>query len=210
MRGTGRTKLFKQLKSLLPEQFGDQTFAFFEDPLGELPHPLLWAHEEKNLDPISRLLKLWATLNDFNIKRLLPGLNSHDVVVTDGYGLNALLYATACVGSNVEDDEATTRMHHHLVRARVLEQGIHPPEYFITMANSESQVGWLQSNMAALTLTVDECLTFIKKEERIIHDYFSPSTGQSGHMLESSLSIDEMTQLVVNTIHNRLNQSQAA
>ncbi len=202
MRGSGRTRLFKRLESALPGIFRDHTFAFFEDPFGALPHPLLWAHQERELEPTSRLIDCWKMLNEFNMKRLLPALRAHDVVVVDGYGLNGVLYATAVIGENREDDEAAISMHHGLVRLRVLEQGISPPEYFITRSDIDAMTDYLQREMP--DLSVEKCHAFIRKEERIITDYFKPETGQVGVIFEPYRFLDEIFNSVVDMIGERL------
>lgn len=208
MRGSGRTKLFKQLGPLLPDVFGNQTFAFFEDPFGGLPHPLLWATEECGRDPVSRLFSLWSVLNEFNIKHLRPALASNDVVLVDGYGLNALLYSTACAGGSREDDENAIQMHHEIVRARVIKQGIPPPEYFITLGGHNSLVDYLQENVPGIDIA--ECYAFIRKEERVIRDYFRPETGQRGQIFDHSLSIDDMAEDVILAIRQHLDQKRQA
>lgn len=203
MRGTGRTKLFKQLKSVLPDHFRDQTFAFFEDPFGELPHPLLWAREEHALDPVSRLFDCWKHLNEFNMKQLRPALANFDVVLVDGYGLNALLYATACAGDNEEADDDAMEMHHHIVAGRVIKQGISPPEYLITRADCDTMTKYLKETVS--DLSIEQCHAFIRKEEAIIDQYFRPGTGQTGHMLDASLTVDEMCNIAIVTIASRMN-----
>lgn len=208
MRGSGRTRLFKQLKSVLPGFFGDQTFAFFEDPFGGLPHPLLWAEEERERGPVSRLFQLWGILDDFNVKKLRPALSSHNIVIVDGYGLNALLYATAYVDGNLEDDESASLMHHQIVKGRVIGQSIPPPEYFITVAECESQVKYLKHTVPRIG--EDQCREFIRKEERMIRDYFRPETGQYGELLGATLSIEEMMSKVVLSISQHLNQKRQA
>lgn len=203
MRGTGRTKLFKQLKSLLPDVFQDQTFAFFDDPFGELPHPLLWAREDHDLDPVTRLFDCWKHLNEFNMKLLRPALETYDVVVTDGYGLNALLYATAYDGDNHQSDEDAIEMHHHIVAGRVIKQGIQPPEYLITRGDCDTLTSYLQRTVP--DLSVEQCHAFIKKEEAIIDAYFQPDTGQKGQQLDASMSHDEMCDIALTMVSSRIN-----
>lgn len=207
MRGSGRSRLFRKLESALPVTFRDHTFAFFEDPFGDLPHPLLWAREESELDPTSRLFKCWVPLNEFN-KKLRPALEEFDVVIVDGYGLNAVLYATAFTGDNKEDDDSATRMHHHFVKARILEQGISPPEYFITRGD----VGELSAYLGKVVpdITAEQCRAFILKEERIIQEYFAPGTGQRGHILEPACSFESMVENVVAVIGRRLASARVA
>ncbi len=207
MRGSGRSRLFRKLESALPAILRDHTFAFFEDPFGNLPHPLLWVREEAELDPTSRLFKCWVALNEFN-KKLRPALDEFDVVVVDGYGLNAVLYATAFVGDNKEDDDSATRMHHHLVKARILEQGISPPEYFITRADAGEMSTYLREVVPGIS--VEQCRAFIQKEERIIREYFGPGTGQNGHILESSCSFESAVEDVVAVIGRRLASASVA
>lgn len=203
IRGSGRTRLFKELGSLLPAQFGDQTFAFFEDPFDGLPHPLLWDADTAKRDPTTHLFECWAVLNEFNVTRLLTALAMNDVVVVDGYGLNALLYATA--GTTCPQlDEATTRVHHAIVDARVLSQGIKPPQYFVTQADPTPMTAYLQGLKPGLTKT--QCHAFLTKEACIIDKYFGESTGQKGVMLPHTLSIREMAEIVANTIEPHIEE----
>lgn len=202
IRGSGRTTLFKELESLLPARFGgDQTFAFFEDPFGQLPHPLLWDAETAKLDPTTHLFKCWAVLNEFNVKRLRPALDTYDVVVVDGYGLNALLYATACIACNRVDDTSVAQMHHQIVHGRVISQGIQPPQYFVTQADPELMTEYLQRLKPALTK--EQCLAFLKKEARIIEEYFD-GTGQQGTLLPPEHTIEEMTKIVASMIESHI------
>lgn len=202
MRGTGRTTLFKQLKRVLPDLYRNQTFAFFEDPFSGLSHPLLWADEERERGPVSRLFQLWGILDEFNVKKLRPALKAHDVVIVDGYGLNALLYATAYVDGSQEDDESTDLMHHQIVKGRVIGQRIPPPKYFITVAECESHMKYLQATVPGLN--TQECREFIRKEDRIIREYFRPETGQCGDLLDASLSFEEMVNRVISSIDQNL------
>lgn len=207
MRGSGRTGLFKELKSVLPKMFGDHKFAFFEDPLRGLPHPLLWAHEERKLHPTTHIFNCWALLNEFNVSQLIPAMASHDFIIVDGYGLNAVLHATAYVGDNIEDDEAAAEMHHLIVRARVLAQGINPPSYFITLGNHQSLVGYLMKTVKRITDA--ECEAFINKEERIIRSYFLPETGQTGHLFDPHTSQDKMCEFVTHAVRQRIDAKRA-
>lgn len=207
MRGSGRTRLFRRLEFALSDRFRDHTFAFFEDPFGALQHPLLWARQESERDPTTRLFDCWSRLNEFN-RRLRPALESHDVVVVDGYGLNAVLYATAYTGDNFEDDAAAIRMHHLLVKARILEQGISPPEYFITRGDIGVMTRYLQQTVPGLS--VGQCHAFIQKEERIMADYFRPETKQVGTIFEPELSPDDVFKAVINRIDTRLAEKRLA
>ena len=201
MRGTGRTKLFKELKSVLPIKFRGHKFAFFDDPFGGLSHPLLWAAEERELHPVSRLFKLWTPLNEFNVKKLRPELRVKDVVVVDGYGLNALLYATAYVGDKKHADNEAVEMHHPIVGARVIKQKIPVPEYFVTMNGEQEQIRYLQETIR--DISVPECAEFIRKEEKIIRDYFHPDTGQKGNFFDASRPTDEMVEQIESIIGHR-------
>lgn len=189
---------------MLPYTFGDHKFAFFEDPFGSLPHPLLWAREERELHPTSRLFKCWTPLNEFSVTKLVPAMADHDFVFVDGYGLNAVLYATACVGDNLEDDESSAQMHHLIVKARVIGQGINPPPYFITMGKRSALIDYLTK--AVPGITVSQCEAFIDKEERIIRDYFQPGTGQTGHFFSPDSSVVDMRDFVIRQVEERIRQ----
>ncbi len=204
MRGSGRTRLFNELKSVLPRKFGDHKFAFFEDPLGGLPHPLLWASEERRLHPTSRLFKCWAPLNEFNVRQLKPAMADHDFVFVDGYGLNAVLHATAYVGDNLEDDEASAQMHHLIVNVRVIGQGINPPPYFVTMGDRSTLIDYLTKTVSGITPA--QCEAFIDKEERIIKKYFEPDTGQTGHFFAPNTSTSDMRDFIVRQVEERINE----
>lgn len=207
MRGSGRTRLFKELKSVLPTTFGDHKFAFFEDPLGGLPHPLLWASEERRLHPTTRVFKCWAPLNEFNVTRLLPGMADHDFVFVDGYGLNAVLHATAYVGDNIEDDEASAKMHHLIVGARVIGQGIMPPLYFVTLGHRPSLVEYLMKTVPGITAA--QCEAFIDKEERIIRNYFAEETGQKGFLFTPDTPLSKVCDFVSAKVEERINAQRA-
>jgi len=204
MRGSGRTRLFKELKSVLPQTFGDHKFAFFDDPLGGLPHPLLWASDERGLHPTTRVFKCWAPLNEFNIMKLKPAMSEHDFIFVDGYGLNAVLYATAYVGDNLEDDEASAAMHHLIVGARVIAQGIKPPPYFVTLGNRSLLVDYLTKMVPGISAL--QCEAFIEKEVRIIQSYFGPETGQTGHLFDPDMSLDMMCEFIIIKIQERIEE----
>lgn len=206
MRGSGRTRLFKELKSVLPQTFGDHKFAFFEDPLGGLSHPLLWAHDERRLHPTTRVFKCWASLNEFNVTQLKPAMTAHDFVFVDGYGLNAVLHATAYVGDNLEDDEEAAQMHHLIVGARVIGQGIQPPPYFVTLGDISALVGYLTKMIPGIT--VAQCEAFIAKEESIIRKYFGPNTGQTGHFFPANTPLHDMCEHIRGRVAERIRENQ--
>lgn len=141
-------------------------------------------------------------LNEFTVKQLLPALITYDVVVVDGYGLNALLYATA--GTTCDKlDAAATKMHHAVVEARVLAQGIHPPLYPVTQAAPGPMTEYLQGVKPGLT--EEQCLAFLDKEARIIEGYFD-GTGQQGFLLPPELSVEEMGTIVAKEIEPHIDQ----
>ena len=203
IRGSGRTRVYEELESLLPARFGgDQTFAFFKDPFGRLPHPLLWEPAVAAPDPATSLFDCWKVLNEFTVKQLRPALAAHDVVVVDGYGLNALLYATACISCNRMDADAS-HMHHKIVEGRVLAQGIHPPLYFVTQADPGLMTRYLKGLKSGLT--EEQCHAFLNKETRIITEYFN-GTGQKGTLLSHELSIGDMAKIVSNEIEMHIEE----
>jgi len=195
--------VFNNCKERFTERFPRVHAAFLNDPFRDLPHPLLWAAGERDADPVSRLFKCWAYLNDFNMKVLRPALRTHDIVVTDGYGLNAVLYATACDPSNGSDTEVLS-MHHSIVAARVRNQGIEPPEYFVTYAPPHIMVPYLKKNVSG-DLSDDACVEFIKKEEKIIEDYFVEGSGQKPRIqLDASMTTERMTETALSIMADRL------
>ena len=192
---------------MLPHTFGDHKFAFFEDPLGGLPHPLLWASDERGLHPTTRLFKCWAPLNEFSITKLKPAMAEHDFIFVDGYGLNAVLYATAYVGDNLQDDEASAAMHHLIVGARVVAQGINPPPYFVTLGNRIELIDYLTK--AVPRISTVQCEEFIEKELRIIKTYFGPETGQTGHLFDPNMTVEMMCEFVTSRVRERIQERES-
>lgn len=208
MRGSGRTRVFNNCKERFAERFPRVRALFLNDPFKELPHPLLWAAGERDLHPVSRLFKCWSPLNDFNLKYLRPALEEYDLVATDGYGLNAVLYSTACDECEDTDDEVIS-MHHSIVAARVREQGIEPPEYLVTYAGPHILIPYLKKNVSD-DLTDEACLAFIKKEEKIIRDYFDLGSGQKTPiLLDASMTTDAMTEMALSIMESRLAERRA-
>src|SRR3989344_4664501 len=199
-RLTLRTKLYAQLKTLLPEHFPGLRFEFLGNPFNRLPFPLLESPED-NEPATTKLFDCWTKLDRFCHRRLRPLLLTNSVIITHGFGLDALLYATACVGCDAENDEAV-RLHKGLVRLRLLEQDVEPPEYFITRANVRTLDARMLEAMPELgNMSQAARLRFIRYEETVIEKYFEPANKQKKpHFIEADQSVEDMVQQVVSII----------
>jgi hypothetical protein len=206
MRGTGRSNVFKGLQRRLPELLPDKRIAFYPGPFANLEHPLIWAGKLRQEDPVTRLIRLWADLNEFNVGTLGPALKGNDIVITEGYGLNAVLFATACVDCD-EADAEVARVHHDLVKSRILAKDISPPLYIITKADVPTVSRYLQG----VTPGLDELRrqAFIKKEAKIIENYFRPGTGQTCVSLDARLTHEEMTDAALQFVIERASRNGA-
>lgn len=211
LRGIGRTRLYKQCESDLRKRLPHLTFAFLGNPLGELPIPLL-AGLDHQLHPTTVLLDCWKHLNQFCIDRLRPALVAGEIAVMDGFGVNALLHATACNDRGTEAEEETIRFHHQLVAARVGAQKIDPPQYYIATASpATAEECLLHTTPPARNLTVAARRAFIAHELRIIEDYFRPGNNQYGEFLDmDSCSREEAFERIVAHIAMSTEDIQAA
>lgn len=204
-RGTRKTTARKKLERLLPERFPGYTFAFLGNPFTELPFPLLLKERDRVAHATTRLLWCWTRLNQFSIDHLRPALDAGHVVLTDGFGLDALLFAASCVDCTVESLEAE-KFHHQIVMARIKAQNIVPPEYFITQADVETVDAWMveyQPELEQLDATARRA--FIVRQQETIRRYFLPEYGQrTPHYLDASISVDDMVEGMVEVIGSRL------
>lgn len=206
-RYTWRTELYEKLRLLLPETFPDQTFAFLGNPFPKLSFPLLWDEEEKKLDPTSRLFLRWSEMNEFCSKKLVPAIKKHQIVVSDGFGINALLHATAC-STCVDQNRGAFEFHDEMVASRLRKQKIPAPRYIITQADIDSvDRNMLKVHPQMESTPREERVAFIQYEERTILEYFENIGHQEDPFFLSSESLDDMTEEAIayieDCIHTR-------
>lgn len=175
-RCTGRTTLYQNLEKRAPETFPKERFAFIGNPFESLPHPLTWQAGEQALDPTTRLLRHWTELNEFCCKKLVPALEQATVIISDGFGLDALLYAIA--GVDEHGYEATTRLHHQLVAARLKAQDIRPPVYLLVEATDDCIANWVEGSELG-RFSMEAVRSYVQNEQRAIDSYFDPQHGQN-------------------------------
>lgn len=202
LRGTGRTPLYRTLEIMLPkiEHLREYDFEFIGNPFERLPHPLLWESTHKR-HGLSRLFECWGMLNDFAVDRWLPAVKAGKIPIMDSCGLDAVLYATACIGCNCEDN-AVLGWHHTLVRDRLVLQGLQPPYYLLTSAPEDVIVEYLVKQINH-GLTREQAKLFIEKELVMIHDYFfGDGSGQKKpfEFGPDSGSPDDMTKKAISFI----------
>jgi hypothetical protein len=190
---------------LLPERFPGQTFAFLGNPFRGLPFPLLLSERDREAHATTRLLWCWTRLNEFSVARLRPALAAGHVVLTDGFGLDALMYAAFNFDREAENREASV-LHHGLVQARIKAQGISPPEYFIMQADASLVDAWMMEYMPELTdLDPSIRAKFIVQQQSTIEEYFRPENGQRDMLnLDASFSLEEVCEKMVAAIGKRL------
>ncbi|MBI2030457.1 hypothetical protein HYT05_02440 [Candidatus Kaiserbacteria bacterium] len=193
-RYTLRTELYEKLRLLLPKEFPDQTFAFLGNPFPNLSVPLLWDEDERSWDPTSRLFRRWAEMNEFCSKKLVPAIRAGHVAISDGFGINALLHATAC-STCVIQNQGAFDFHNEMVGSRLRKQKLPAPRYIITQANEESvDKGMVLVNPRTGNIPREERLAFIQYEERTIRRYFEEIDHQQDPCWLSSESLDEMAE----------------
>jgi hypothetical protein len=198
--------LYEKLEVLLPSRFPNQKFIFLGNPFTpNLPFPLLWKIQERSLHSTTRLINCWSKLNEFTVKKLRPALEASSVVVTDGFGLDALLYATACVDCPTEVSEAF-RLHSEFVSARLAAQEIAAPHYFITCADVRTVDEYMRVKLPRLERVHSAVRrNFIAREERMIRDYFRDVKHQKPpNFVIASLAIEEMVEEVTRVIGTHL------
>lgn len=209
-RNTRRTALVHELKKTLPSLYPDQTFTFLPSPFKSLPFPLLWNTRERDKQPVTRLLSRWSELDDYCFKKLRPALEEArregHIVINDGFGLDALLYATALCESQEYVEEAFG-FHSSLVSARIVEQHLPAPEYFITRADVESVDRVMREKKPQLNdIDPSERRRFIFDEEQRIAKYFGGSVShqKEAHYLDAWLTVQEMAGEVAKVIGRQL------
>ncbi len=204
-RHTRRTELYDRLKYLLPAKFPGKKFEFLGNPFGRLPFPLAWNERECKQDATTRLLECWTKLNEFCCSELRPLLKTDSAILAHGFGIDALLYATACIGSETQNDEAF-RLHDGLVKLRLKEQGIGAPTYFITRADVTTLDARIVHAMPKLSgIARKKRHHFIRYEEKVLEQYFRRITNQNEpHFINAESPLREMAEEIVVTIGKRL------
>jgi len=211
--GTARaSELFHKLKQTLPDRLPDRNVVFVDNPFRGWPHPLVWAEDERSLEPSSRLLKCWTALNEVVCKKVRPALDSRSLVVTNRFGLDALLYATALEGCADGNCEAE-RVHHALVKLRIIEQKLPPPIYLIPRVENHVAIkeDWLRQSPALSSVEPAELCRYLDHEEATIARYFDPRLGQNRPVfLEASLKLDQLCEAAIDAVKSTLRQRAAA
>lgn len=201
-----RTKsVYSRLEELLPSAFPELKIAFLGCPFAmngkrKFPLPLLWSAEERDMHPTTRLFSCWKRLNEFAVGTLRPALQKYDIVVVERLGLDAQLYSTARTDSAVAIDE-TERVHHALVKMRIVEQGISPPRYFIPIADERDAARLVESFPKLRGFDPRLLQSFMRHEKDALARYFDPSHGQRKPVyLPISMSVDEMVEEIITFI----------
>jgi hypothetical protein len=209
LRGTGRTSLYKKLELVLPtdESFRGYDFAFLGNPFGHLPHPILWDGNHMEFG-LSRLFQCWGMLNEFTEKKWIPAIKAGQIAVMDSCGLDAVLYATACVDCTCDDAEVLS-WHKRFVAERLNKQGVSPPQYLITRGDIKQVVRFIRRQVPKLSGT--DVRAFVEKELQIIRGYFNTGSGQhTPHYLTPTLSGDEQLREALDIIRRRILQESCA
>lgn len=208
--GTARTsRLYHRLKD---ELRGNPRFVFIDNPFRGNPHPLMWDAEERALNPSTRLLKSWATLNEVVCSQLRPALERGSVVITHRFGLDALLYAIANAEQGDDNFEAE-RVHHALVQLRIVQQKVKPPIYLIPRVEDLKSVkaDWLEHSPALRGIDPKMLCDFLKREEQARARYFDPRHGQNKPIyLEASDPLDVLCRKAIQAIETTLAARAAA
>lgn len=177
LRSTGRSTLYENLKKELPDALPDHDFAFIGNPFGALPHPLFMEERDRQLHPTTRLLKLWVVMNQFCVEHLVPAIDEGKVIVSDGFGLDAFLYAIS--GVEGEAFEQVARLHHSLVDVLLRERKLKPPHYLLVHASEQCVMNWATGS-SELMASVNRLRLkkHIQHEEMAIRHYFQPGHHQ--------------------------------
>ncbi len=195
LRFSGRTELYQQLELVLPkdESLRECEFAFLGNPFGHLRHPLQWVREGHKKHGLSRLFECWGMLNEFTEELWMPALKTGKIPVMDGCGLDAVLYATACIECPM-DHAKVMDWHHELVHDRIVKQGVSPPRYLITRADPQRLLrGLREKEIVDAGVNDHTILGFIDKERTTIVDYFRPGSGQqTPYYLPALMSTETM------------------
>ena len=211
--GTARTsELFHKLKQRLPDRMSGRPVVFVDNPFRGWPHPLVWAEDVRALEPSSRLLRCWTELNEVVCKKVRPALDAGSLVITNRFGLDALLYATALEGCESGNCEAE-RVHHALVKLRIIEQQLPPPIYLIPRVEDHAAVreDWLRQSPALSSVDPATLCRYLSHEEATISRYFDPKLGQNRpFFLEASLQLDKLCDEAIDRILGTLRQRAVA
>jgi hypothetical protein len=119
-------EVHEELGSLLPGEYPELKFAFFEPTFKDWA---LWRPvgiETKTLDPTTRLIYRWAPMNQRTTKEYGPALldESINAVFISGFGREVWHY-----GIRYQMCLDTLMFHGGLVKSRIIGPGIWPPEY---------------------------------------------------------------------------------
>lgn len=198
--GTARSAgVYAFLEEEVPRRYPDANIQFVGCPFAGWPHPLKWSKEERNSHASTRLLTCWAALNEFVLTRVLPLLDEGVLVVTEGFGLDAVLRATA-VGDSIAENEAAELMHHGaLVPMRIKQQNIPLPQYIIPRTRPEAvSDAWLQNCPQLRNVDPDVLRRFVEHEAIMLERYFDPKHGQlSPIWLDASLPREHMCEIAI-------------
>lgn len=200
-----RSAVSKALESLLPGQYPDQTFAFLGNPFAEAKMcPFILNRKERSLNTYTRQLRTWALLNEFAVKKLVPSLKNGQIAMTDGFGLDSLLFSVGTLEEE-SDIEVATHIHHDLVKLRLKRQHIKPPHYFILRTGIDDVVLRMKENDKRLrTIPVAELRQVVERQDEAISAYFKPETGQTCDFIDATMSVHEMAETIAKLIGNRL------
>ncbi len=206
-RLTNKTELYHRLKEELSRRFPEIPFMFPGNPFDRLPFPLTWERDRGADAPTTRLLECWTRLDRFCSRNLCSLLRTKSVIFVHGFGLDALLHATACVDCETANDEAF-RLHNGLVRLRLQEQNIEAPEYFITRADVRTLDARIVKRYPALTDMPQAARTrFIRYEEGTINTYFRRIKHQKEpHFIDAGETVENMVEQVVAVVMRRLQE----
>lgn len=184
LRSTGRSTLYANLAKHAPEYFPDQRFAFIGNPFGSLPHPLLAEEMSRTLDPTTRLMQLWSVMNQFMVEKLLPALADDAIAISDGFELDAFLYAIS--GVYGKEFERVASLHHGLIDLRLREQSIRSPQYLLVHASDACVMNWATTSSELLAQTNPVMLRKHVAHERLaIQHYFGER-----HMQKPTIPLD--------------------
>lgn len=174
-RKAGRTELYRRLEEELPRLYPEHAFAFLGSPFGSLEHPHYWDARKRDLPASTRLLACWTQLDEFVQKHLRPALRKGLIAVTDGFGLDAVLHATASCDES-ECHEAS-QFHHLLVNARLQAHSVAPPVYLLAFDDAEAIA-------ARIRRSLDDTKVLLAHETDGIYRYFDGTGQKPPHFLE--------------------------
>ncbi len=210
LRFSGRTELYQQLELVLPKRsLRGCDFVFLGNPFGHLRHPLQWVRDGHKKYGVARLLECWAMLDEFTEDKWLPAVREKKIPIMDGCGLDAVLYATACLGCSRDDQ--VLEWHYRLVDGRLRGQGIAPPRYIVTASDYDSLLPRLRAEKI-IDPTVDDTIVrhFIEKERATIDGYFTHQSQFKPYTLPSGISSAERLERAIAFIDATVSVAKAA